>query len=174
MDGIYVRGGEDILLAALCRAKVAPHIVVLFERLMEKVDAAFTQIYAHPAGLRIIHNDLHHDNINLYRGCLYPFDFEDTIWGYPVQDIATALQDLMVDTVPDAFEPLQDAFRAGYESHSPWPEKYPGEVDIFRAGFVLKDANGEALDGETALHQHVLKVAPMMEAFLDTGQLRKK
>ncbi|MBT4499369.1 MAG: phosphotransferase, partial [Gemmatimonadetes bacterium] len=72
MDGVYVRGGEEILLDALHRAKVAPRIMMLFERTIEKVDAAFAQRYADPAGFRVIHNDLHHDNINLYRGRLYP------------------------------------------------------------------------------------------------------
>ena len=49
-----------------------------------------------------------------------------------MQDIATALQDLMLDTESHAFDPLQEAFRAGYDSHSPWPETYPGEIDDFQ------------------------------------------
>ncbi len=174
MDGAYARGDEDILFAALHRAKVARRIIMLFERTTEQVAAAFAQRYADPTGLRVIHNDLHHENINFYRGCLYPFDFEDTIWGYPVQDIATALQDLMEDTPPDAFEPLQDAFRAGYERHSPWPERYPGEIDVFRAGFVLKRANNKARGGKETLRQYVGEIAPVLKAFLDTGQLRKR
>ena len=174
MDGVYARGGEDILFAALHCAKVAPHIIALFERTAEKIDAVFAQCYADTKGLRIIHNDLHHDNINLYRGRLYPFDFEDAIWGYPVQDIATALQDLMIDTAPHAFESLQDAFRAGYEHHSLWPERYLGEIDLFRAGFVLKKANDYAHRGEEELRQRTAEAEPMLEAFLDTGLLRKK
>lgn len=174
MDGIYAHSDDEVLFAELHRAKIAERIIKLFEHTAEKVDAAFAQCYADPTDLRVIHNDLHHDNINLYRGRLYPFDFEDAIWGYPVQDIATALQDLMEDTAPDAFESLQDAFRAGYENHSPWPERYPMEIDIFRASFILKRTKNKALDGGEALKQQIEKVAPILEEFLDMGRLRKK
>ena len=54
MDGVYARGGRDILLTALRRAREAPRILTLFERTAEKVTAGFAQRYADPAGLRVI------------------------------------------------------------------------------------------------------------------------
>ena len=36
-------------------------------------------------------------------GHLYPVDFEDTLWGYPVQDIAMAMQDLMSDVTSRSY-----------------------------------------------------------------------
>ncbi len=63
------------------------------------------------------------------------------LWGYPVQDIAMAMQDLMTDVPPQAFETLQAAFRRGYESLLPWPEVYRDQVDVFRAGRILWVAN---------------------------------
>ena len=41
--------------------------------------------------MRILHNDLHQWNVRIYRGRLSPIDFEDLMWGWPVQDIATTL-----------------------------------------------------------------------------------
>ena len=86
-------------------------------------------------------NDLHHDNIRIFHGRLRPFDFEDTIWGYPVQDIAMTLQDLMIEVRRDGFAPLQMAFRKGYESRGTWPESYEGQIETFRAGRMFWVAN---------------------------------
>jgi len=174
MDDIHARGEEDIRLGALRRAKMAPRVVGLFTHTAERVREVFARRFGDPSGLRVIHNDLHHDNINVCRGQLFPFDFEDTVWGYPVQDIATAQQDLMDDATPAAFEQLLGAFRAGYEDHSPWPERHPGEVDLFRAAFVLRRTNREAHRGEAALRRRAEEVVPMLEALLDTGKLRKR
>ena len=45
--------------------------------------------------LRVIHCDLWHENIKLDRGRLRPFDFEDTVWGYRLHDLAMGLLDLL-------------------------------------------------------------------------------
>ena len=37
---------------------------------------------------RLIHADLHGWNVNVYRGRLTVLDFDDVLWGQPVQDIA--------------------------------------------------------------------------------------
>jgi Ser/Thr protein kinase RdoA (MazF antagonist) len=137
------------------------------------VDKAFCQLFADPAGLRVIHNDLWHGNIKVYRGHLYPVDFEDTIWGYPVQDIAMAMQDLMTDVAPDAFEPLQAAFRCGYESLLPWAETYLGQIETFRAGRMLWVANYVARFESQYLNKHITWLAPQLERYLETGLVRK-
>jgi Ser/Thr protein kinase RdoA (MazF antagonist) len=63
----------------------------------QKVREAFAHLYKTPLDIQVIHNDLHHDNVKICHNCLMPFDFEDAIWGYPVQDIALSLQDLPVE-----------------------------------------------------------------------------
>jgi Ser/Thr protein kinase RdoA (MazF antagonist) len=143
LDRLLARGETDVLfagetLAALPMAESGAAGTVCVRAV---VDAAYTRRYSGPAAPQVIHDDLWHDNIHLYRGRLYPLDFEDTCWGYPVQDLAMALQDLMDDTEPDDFEPLQAALRRGYERLSPWPEEYEGEADTFRAGRTLWVAN---------------------------------
>ena len=81
----------------------------------------------------------------MFRGVLAPIDFEDLMYGWPVQDIATTLHDFMSRK---DYKKLRAAFQQGYISHSPWPERYPGEVDAFIAArgvglvnFILQDPN---------------------------------
>jgi Ser/Thr protein kinase RdoA (MazF antagonist) len=94
--------------------------------------------------MRILHGDLHQWNVRNARGVLSPIDFEDVMLGWPVQDIATTLYYFLRDD----YLILRSAFQAGYTRHSPWPERYPGEIDSFVAArgiglvnLVLNDPN---------------------------------
>jgi len=173
MDTLYARGEEDVLFADAQRDAFTPHTWDVFRRTATAVERAFARLYADPTGLQVIHNDLWHGNIKVFRGKLYPFDFEDTVWGYPVQDIAMALQDLMMDTAPDAYEPLAHAFRQGYESRAAWPERHPKEIDIFCAGRLLWVANYVARFEREHLPEHVKRTAGILARFLETGQVNK-
>ena len=88
--------------------------------------------------IRLLHGDLHIWNVLVTRRGLAAIDFEDAMWGWPVQDIATALYYLQLR--PD-FDRCRASFRAGYEPVAPWPEQDPDEVDIFIAGRTLVLAN---------------------------------
>lgn len=94
--------------------------------------------------MRILHSDLHQWNVRVSRGVLSPIDFEDLMLGWPVQDIATTLYYLS----GESYGELKQAFQEGYTHHSPWPERYPGEIDSFiaargigLANFILSDPN---------------------------------
>ncbi len=173
LDTLYARGEEDILFQEAARQAFTDQTRTIFERTWVRVQQAYRQLYADPNGLRVIHNDLWHDNIKIYRGRLYPFDFEDTAWGYPVQDIAMALEDLMMDIEPEAYEPLSGAFRRGYESLAIWPEQYDGQIDTFRAGRLIWVANYVARFERPHLPGFIERVAPLLERFLDSGKLRR-
>jgi Ser/Thr protein kinase RdoA (MazF antagonist) len=173
MNSIDARGEQGILFSASCAQAFTPRTRVIFTHTMECVDKTVGRLYADPQGLRVIHNDLHHDNIKVHRGRLHPLDFEDTIWGYPTQDIAMALQDLMVDVERDVFEPLQRAFRQGYETVASWPEREMDEIDTLRAGRMIWVTNYVAQCEAEYLERHIHRVAPIFEAFLETGRLRK-
>lgn len=173
LDTLYARGEEDILFGESCRDAFSAVTWDILNRVKDKVYNALKQLYAVPDGLRVIHNDLWHGNIKVDHGHLHPLDFEDTVWGYPVQDIAMALQDLMMDVEPDVFTPLRDALRAGYESRMPWPESYPGQIDLFRAGRMLWVTNYVARFERQYLRPHIEWLAPQFESFLETGVLRK-
>ena len=173
MERVLARGEEDALFSASCQAGLPERARGLLARVAQRVEGAFARRYADPRGLRVIHNDLWHGNIKLYRGRLYPLDFEDTLWGYPVQDIAMAAHDLMTDVPREAFEPLLAALRRGYERLEPWPEDYADEMDTFRAGRELWVANYVARVDQPHLAGYLERIAPMLEQFLETGALRK-
>ena len=100
----------------------------IYQNAVDRVEEAVGKLFANKSGLRVLHYDLHAWNIKLYRGQITPIDFEDLTWGYPVQDIGLTFY-YLIDR-PD-YQALCDGYKTGYSKHSPWPEAYPGEVEIF-------------------------------------------
>lgn len=166
------REEEHALFDAGNRAKFAAVDWEFIDRVHEQVMAAFHDLYADPVGLRVIHNDLWHGNIHVYRGRLLPFDFEDTLWGYPVQDIAMAIQDLDDDGPRDQFDALFAQFKAGYSTLADWPERSAGEMDCFRAGRVLWIANWVLGHQAQYFDRHIEAITPILQRFLTDGVVR--
>ena len=117
----------------------------IFMQGLGRAQAALDRLKASGEKMRVLHGDLHHWNVHVYRGRLYPFDFEDLMWGWPVQDIATTLY---YWAGREDFADLLQAFKIGYISAAPWPERYPGEINTFialrgigLANFILQDPN---------------------------------
>lgn len=117
----------------------------IFERALVTWQRAIDRLQASGEPMRIIHNDLHQWNVRYYKGKLSPIDFEDLMWGWPVQDIAITLYYLLDQA---NYDELRQAFQAGYTQVCPWPESYPGEIEAFIAGrgldlvnFILNDPN---------------------------------
>lgn len=173
MASIYSRAEADVLFSEENRAAFSPDTLAVFQQVNARVQAAFRQVYADPGGLRVIHNDLHPGNINLYRGRLHPLDFEDSLWGYPVQDIAMALHDLWLEVGRDDYECYLSAFRRGYASLAPWPETSPDQIDLFRAGRMLWVSNYVARYERVYLPEHVERVGRTFRRFLESGQIRR-
>ena len=82
----------------------------------------------------MIHCDLWHDNINVHRGELCPFGFEDTIWGFRLHDIAMAMLDLREAVNEEKYARLLDNFREGYQALLDWPA---GNMDALQASRIL-------------------------------------
>jgi Ser/Thr protein kinase RdoA (MazF antagonist) len=83
---------------------------------------------------RIIHQDLHPWNTKVCRGRIYAFDFEDVLYGHPVQDIATAL---FYVRFRDQASELIRSFRSGYEKVLPWPVEDECQMDALIAARAL-------------------------------------
>jgi Ser/Thr protein kinase RdoA (MazF antagonist) len=173
MNRVLARDEEEVLFRESNRKVGDSETWQVLDAAWAQVQTTYRQLYAEPAGLCVIHNDLWHGNIKRYRGHLYPLDFEDTCWGYPVQDIAMAWQDLMKDVPAQAFESLRQAFRQGYESHTAWPESFTGQIDALRAGRMFWVANYVACYQNQYLEQHLEWLAGYMERFLATSKLLK-
>jgi Ser/Thr protein kinase RdoA (MazF antagonist) len=83
---------------------------------------------------RMIHGDLHQDNVRAASGRLFAIDFDDSLLGYPVQDVGVTFWNLQEE--PN-YEALRHALRHGYERHASWPELSPGDIDTFVADRAL-------------------------------------
>jgi Ser/Thr protein kinase RdoA (MazF antagonist) len=86
----------------------------------------------------VIHNDLHPCNVKVHKGGLSIFDFEDITWGFPEQDIGTAIYHVRFE--PDYPELLQ-GFRDGYEEVSPWPFRSQRQLELLVAARLMMFAN---------------------------------
>ncbi len=103
-----------------------------------RVEAAISDLVAAEVPMQILHGDLHVWNVLVTRRGVAAIDFEDLLWGWPIQDIATSMYYLEGDT---GFDHMLGAFRRGYSAVAPWPERYPGELETFIAGRALVLAN---------------------------------
>lgn len=173
-NSLYVRGEIDELHEGN-RELFPEKSYAIFEQVRDHVQQAFARLYRDGQGVRIIHADLHQENIKVFRGTLYPFDFEDSILGYPVQDIAQTFYDLLFFSSLDntAYQLLRDAFIQGYRSEQPWPEAYPGQIDTFMAGQQLWRTNFVIRFQRPHASSFIAWLAQRFEAFLDTGRLLK-
>ena len=82
---------------------------------------------------RLIHGDLHDENVQSYRRKLSAFDFEDVILGHPENDLAITLYGPYYNH-PN-FAGVVTAMRSGYEEIAPWPV---AAVDELRPLFAAR------------------------------------
>lgn len=146
-DGIFPFGEPVVLFDEAYRSFLLPGRLETFLQALQRAEAAIELLYTDRTGLRVIHNDLHHWNVKVYRDKLYAVGFEDLMWGFPVQDIAITLYYFQGH---EAYPVLREAFTQGYASRSPWPERRCGEIEALMAGrglnlanFILQDPNPE-------------------------------
>ena len=161
VDHLYHRGRPEILFDDRFLPAFRPGVRDVFKATMVNVNAEYESLYADLNGIKVC------------RGILYPLDFEDTCWGFPVQDIATAFRDLMDDTAQDAYPALRAAFRQGYESIGSWPEQYPYQIDTFAAGISIEGVNRTAYDAPDELGTEIAELTPILCKFLKNGVLEK-
>jgi Ser/Thr protein kinase RdoA (MazF antagonist) len=105
-----------------------------FQRVAEEVD----RLMRGCDPLRVIHNDLHMWNVKVDGDRLYALDFEDMMWGHPIQDIATTM---FYFRWSDTFHNMLAAFRFGYEAVGVWPEDRDGQLETLIMGRTLLLAN---------------------------------
>jgi Ser/Thr protein kinase RdoA (MazF antagonist) len=137
---------------------------VWIDRMIAQVEMAYQEIDR--SDLRVIHCDLWHDNIKLHQGVLYPFDFEDTVWGYRAHDIAMAMLDLLETVGGARYAVLLDAFQRGYQSLLPWPE---ARIEPFQIGRLLWKINWVAHHQPDYLVGMIERHIPVFEHFEQNG-----
>ena len=160
-DSVFPFGDEVVLFDKAHRDLVPRARRELFQRTAKRVEAALGALYANLQGFHVLHYDLHQWNVKVFRGKLYALDFEDLMWGYPVQDIAITFYYWQDHA---QFGELREAFRRGYTEHAEWPEQVRGQIDTFiaargldLANFVLRDPNPEWRDAAPAFLERTEK-----------------
>lgn len=173
-NSLYVRGESDELHERN-RELFPGESYAIFEHVRDHVQQAYARLYRDGQGVRIIHADLHQKNIKVFRGILHPFDFEDVILGYPVQDIAQTFYDLLAfsELSNREYQLLREAFIQGYSSYLPWPEAYPGQIDTFMAGQQLWRTNFVIRFERPKASSFIAWLAQCFETFLKTGVMLK-
>ena len=157
--------GDKLPPASLIQAVPAPARQLL-ERIHQHVETAYAALDR--SDLRVIHCDLWHDNIKLYKNVLHPLDFEDTVWGFRAHDIAMAMLDLLETVGEDAYPRLLAAFRHGYEAHLAWPGD---PLEPFQVGRLLWKINWVARFQSEWLSNMVERHIPVFEHYERTGQV---
>lgn len=138
----------------------------LLEKLHHRVESAYAAIDR--ADLRVIHCDLWHDNIKLHQGVLYPFDFEDTVWGFRAHDIAMAMLDLLETVGEERYVTLLAAFRRGYSAQLSWPDD---PIEPLQVGRLLWKVNWVARRQPQWLVNMIERHLPVLEHYARTGKV---
>ncbi len=153
--------GNDLSTEA---AALPPASRGLLDRMNDRVEAAYAAIDR--TDLRVIHCDLWHDNIKIHRGVLYPFDFEDTVWGFRAHDIAMAMLDLLETAGEERYPALLEAFKRGYSTLMDWPTD---PIEPLQIGRMLWMINWVARNQAQWLGNMVERHVPVFENFEKTG-----
>jgi len=111
---------------------------LIFEKSAAVVQEELDRLYNSGEPVSLLHGDLHQWNVKIYRGRMSILDFEDLMWGYPIQDIGTTWMHFFEE--PGA-EQLLRAYKEGYTRWRPWPEIEPGQLNILVAARVFNLVN---------------------------------
>ncbi len=142
-DKTFPFNEEVMLLKETENKLMSPDRQAVFRAAVAQLDRMLETLNRDPGELRVLHADLHQGNVKVYRGELSVLDFDDCMWGYPVQDIAISMyyfQDL------EAYPAYRRAFQEGYCSRRAWPVADPEILEALIAGRGLVLANYILMD----------------------------
>ncbi len=159
-DRVFPFPEPFILFDARFATLFSPGQRAIYQQALHWAQTAIDQLKAGGEPMRILHGDLHQWNVRYSRGVLSPIDFEDLMWGWPVQDIATSLY-YFIDR--EDYPALRAAFQAGYSRHSPWPERQPGEISAFIAARGLGMVNFVFNSSNPSLHNQAAEFVNRIE-----------
>jgi Ser/Thr protein kinase RdoA (MazF antagonist) len=165
-EGTLSRGEPDVWAEVAGTVGSSERDVDIIREAASSTERAYAAL--DPADRQIIHGDLHHDNVKLWRGRLCPFDFEDTVVGHRCHDIAMAMLDLFDEVGPAAYPSLLDAFRTGYLALEPWPD---ADILPFQVGRRIWVLNWIARHRPDDLGRALAKFARTIDETLQRSRL---
>jgi len=145
-DSPYPFADPVVLFDEPYRSAVAVDDLTFLERAADETQAAIDRLRAVEPP-RLLHADLHEENLFVDGDRLAVLDFDDCTAGWPVQDLGTTWFNLATH---EDFARLAASHRRGYELVAPWPERTPGEIAIFAGDRALHLANYVVQDHDPA------------------------
>jgi Ser/Thr protein kinase RdoA (MazF antagonist) len=165
-EAFLSRGEPDVLFNDGASQNFADEDRRVFLRAREWVDREYSLLPRND--LRVIHCDLWHENIKVDNGKLRPFDFEDTIWGYRLHDIAMGMLDLLETVGNTRYRELLQSFRSGYEKLLEWPT---GNLEVLQIGRLLWKTNWVARFSTSSFVSMGAQYGELFRNFERTGEL---
>ena len=117
----------------------------VFATAVERIEAGVAALRADGGPMRLLHGDLHPWNVMVSRRRLAPFDFEDLMWGWPVQDVATTFWYLVRRT---EYPEWRARFRGGYDTVAPLAAAGDDDQANIQIGRDLVVGNDQVLTPE--------------------------
>ena len=126
---------------------------------------------------QLIHGDMHANNVHVYKGDIYAIDFEDVVWGFPVQDIAVTLYAARYHRDPStnlgqAFADVRDALRRGYERVAAWPVESDRQLETLLVARMLMFINYRVHRGGVDMGKYLPGMLARVEAFVNSEPSR--
>ena len=165
-DHYLSRGEEEVLFSQETLSPLPREKTELLYTIRDRVEQEYSRL--DKTDLRVIHCDLWHDNIKVHKGELQPFDFEDTILGYRLHDIAMAMLDLWEDTDGKRYPPLLKAFQSGYTTLLDWPQ---GNMEVLQMGRMLWQLNWITRYWPAGFENNLTEKLELFRTFLNRGRL---
>jgi Ser/Thr protein kinase RdoA (MazF antagonist) len=132
----------------------------------QRAQAALDAVYARDREIPL-HADLHNWNLKWARGKLYVFDFDDSIMGVPMHDLAISAYYLRDHTA------LEDALLEGYAAHATLPMYSSAEFEalvVARNLVLVNDLFSNSNAGLRAyLPRYLANSVTKLRYYLETG-----
>ena len=147
--------------------ELAGTYATLFDDAVLRAQATLDDLWRHPRHQpHLLHGDLTPHNVMVRRNRLVPFDFQDLVWGFDVQDLAITLVSLRRF---GNCEEITDNFRAGYQEIRPWPELEPELMTALMVARRLHQLNLTLAVRQPGLEHIIVRTAELVGGWMTTG-----
>jgi Ser/Thr protein kinase RdoA (MazF antagonist) len=166
-DVLFPYGGGTSVASRANADVVTPVAEETFERARNATSDLILALQATGEPPRIVHGDLHQDNVFVGAHGVSFLDFDDCALAWPVQDLGVTMWEIGED---QATWPYRDMFRDGYERAAPWPERWTAEVSVsaaHRGLLKVDDRLREGGDDRDVLRESVELHSEAISWFLD-------
>jgi Ser/Thr protein kinase RdoA (MazF antagonist) len=138
----------------------------LFDDALLRAQASLDDLWRHRRHRpHLLHGDLTPLNVMVSHNRLVPFDFQDLVWGFDIQDLAITLVSLRGY---DNCHELTENFRTGYQDIRPWPDLEPELLAALIVARRLHQLNLTLAIRYPGFEHTIVRVAELVAGWLAT------